>query len=99
MPAVLISGSWAASRADPTARKGTRDTRRMTDSAQSEVIEEGWDEPWYRVRTRHFEASFLPGQPQMALSRNVSTAGSGSPVKLGVRARVACRRPSSVENE
>ncbi|MCX4903166.1 hypothetical protein [Streptomyces sp. NBC_00878] len=24
------------------------------------AIEQGWDEPWYRVRTDRFEASFLP---------------------------------------
>ncbi|MEU3690345.1 hypothetical protein [Streptomyces narbonensis] len=23
-------------------------------------VDQGWDEPWYRVRTEHFEASFLP---------------------------------------
>ncbi|MEV6581200.1 hypothetical protein AB0M92_23865 [Streptomyces sp. NPDC051582] len=26
----------------------------------TEVVEQGWDEPWYRVRTEAFEASFLP---------------------------------------
>ncbi|MFE5868443.1 hypothetical protein ACFQ6V_07275 [Streptomyces roseifaciens] len=26
----------------------------------AEAIEQGWDEPWYRVRTDRFEASFLP---------------------------------------
>lgn len=26
----------------------------------SKVIEQGWDGPWYRVRTDRFEASFLP---------------------------------------
>lgn len=25
-----------------------------------EVVEQGWDAPWYRVRTEAFEASFLP---------------------------------------
>ncbi|MFE5857825.1 hypothetical protein ACFQ61_32000 [Streptomyces sp. NPDC056500] len=29
-------------------------------SAGDEVTEQGWDEPWYRVRTDRFEASFLP---------------------------------------
>ncbi|SCF88159.1 hypothetical protein [Streptomyces sp. Ncost-T10-10d] len=24
------------------------------------AVEQGWDEPWYRVRTEAFEASFLP---------------------------------------
>lgn len=24
------------------------------------AVEQGWDEPWYRVRTQAFEASFLP---------------------------------------
>ncbi|WP_344323760.1 hypothetical protein [Streptomyces macrosporus] len=32
----------------------------MTGSAQPEVVEQGWDGPWYRVRTDRFEASFLP---------------------------------------
>ncbi|WP_020117187.1 hypothetical protein [Streptomyces canus] len=27
----------------------------------SEVYERSWDEPWYRVRTDRFVASFLPG--------------------------------------
>lgn len=26
----------------------------------SKVMEQGWDGPWYRVRTDRFEASFLP---------------------------------------
>lgn len=29
--------------------------------SDTEVVEQGWDEPWYRVRTEAFEASFLPG--------------------------------------
>ncbi|MFI1735772.1 hypothetical protein ACH40E_42605 [Streptomyces acidicola] len=33
----------------------------MTNSAQSEAAEQGLDEPWYRVRTGRFVASFLPG--------------------------------------
>ncbi|MPY49336.1 hypothetical protein [Streptomyces acidicola] len=33
----------------------------MTNSAQSEAAEQGWDEPWYRVRTDRFVVSFLPG--------------------------------------
>ncbi|MFE3518566.1 hypothetical protein [Streptomyces sp. NPDC059166] len=33
----------------------------MTRSASSEPFERGWDEPWYRVRTKGFQASFLPG--------------------------------------
>ncbi|MFF8702844.1 MULTISPECIES: hypothetical protein [Streptomyces] len=33
----------------------------MTNSAQPEATEQGWDEPWYRVRTDRFVASFLPG--------------------------------------
>ncbi|MEK0098494.1 hypothetical protein WDA79_08290 [Streptomyces sp. A475] len=28
-------------------------------SAGTEATEQGWDEPWYRVRTGRFEASFL----------------------------------------
>ncbi|MEU6845601.1 hypothetical protein ABZ930_27375 [Streptomyces sp. NPDC046716] len=32
----------------------------MNNSASSEAIERGWDEPWYRVRMEGFEASFLP---------------------------------------
>nr|WP_202495616.1 hypothetical protein [Streptomyces sp. SID4982] len=36
-----------------------RDTRRVGD-AGDEGTEQGWDEPWYRVRTARFEASFLP---------------------------------------
>ncbi|AXQ54799.1 MULTISPECIES: hypothetical protein [Streptomyces] len=34
----------------------------MTHSAQSKVVEQGWDEDetWYRVRTDRFVASFLP---------------------------------------
>ncbi|MCX5077764.1 hypothetical protein OG321_35440 [Streptomyces sp. NBC_00424] len=26
----------------------------------TEAVGQGWDEPWYRVRTEAFEASFLP---------------------------------------
>ncbi|MEU5461868.1 hypothetical protein ACH4KU_24495 [Streptomyces althioticus] len=33
----------------------------MTNSAQPGATEQGWDEPWYRVRTDRFVASFLPG--------------------------------------
>ncbi|MFI6725645.1 hypothetical protein [Streptomyces atratus] len=33
----------------------------MTSSAQSTATEQGWDEPWYRICTDRFEASFLPG--------------------------------------
>ncbi|WP_042422468.1 hypothetical protein [Streptacidiphilus anmyonensis] len=31
----------------------------------TEAVQQGWDEPWYRVRTDRFEASFLPnaGEP------------------------------------
>ncbi|MBC2875446.1 MULTISPECIES: hypothetical protein [Streptomyces] len=29
-------------------------------STGAEPIEQGWDGPWYRVRTERFEASFLP---------------------------------------
>lgn len=36
-----------------------RDIRRMA-NAGDEGTEQGWDEPWYRVRTSRFEASFLP---------------------------------------
>ncbi len=32
----------------------------MTDDATSETPEGWWDEPWYRVRTDRFVASFLP---------------------------------------
>ncbi|MFJ4412253.1 hypothetical protein [Streptomyces sp. NPDC088910] len=32
----------------------------MTDDAPSEAAEGWWDEPWYRVRTDRFVASFLP---------------------------------------
>jgi len=32
----------------------------MTDNSPSETAEGWWDEPWYRVRTDRFEASFLP---------------------------------------
>ncbi|MGW4234951.1 hypothetical protein ACWEF9_37755 [Streptomyces sp. NPDC004980] len=32
----------------------------MSPSTSSEPIEQGWDEPWYRVRMEDFEASFLP---------------------------------------
>ena len=31
----------------------------MTD-ARNEATEQGWDEPWYRVRTDRFEVLFLP---------------------------------------
>jgi len=34
----------------------------MSRSTWSEPIERGWDEPWYRVRMKGFEASFLPGE-------------------------------------
>lgn len=37
-----------------------RHTPRMT-STGDEIVEQGWDGPWYRVRTDRFEASFLPG--------------------------------------
>ncbi|MEV7509160.1 hypothetical protein AB0O57_14540 [Streptomyces sp. NPDC091201] len=33
----------------------------MTRDASPGTVERGWDEPWYRVRTDAFEASFLPG--------------------------------------
>lgn len=29
-------------------------------SAGDEATEQGWDGPWYRVRTERFEASFVP---------------------------------------
>ncbi|MGW5063966.1 hypothetical protein ACWEQ2_43035 [Streptomyces sp. NPDC004096] len=29
-------------------------------TSATEAVEQGWDEPWYRVRTEAFEASFLP---------------------------------------
>ncbi|MFB8123371.1 hypothetical protein ACFVG1_06120 [Streptomyces bacillaris] len=29
-------------------------------STGDKATEQGWDEPWYRVRTDRFEASFLP---------------------------------------
>ncbi|MEL5961183.1 hypothetical protein AADR41_41605 [Streptomyces sp. CLV115] len=32
----------------------------MTD-AKTAIVEQGWDGPWYRVRTDRFVASFLPG--------------------------------------
>ncbi|WP_435845771.1 hypothetical protein [Streptomyces exfoliatus] len=32
----------------------------MVNNAGKEATEQGWDEPWYRVRTDRFEASFLP---------------------------------------
>ncbi|GGL83168.1 hypothetical protein GCM10010095_79930 [Streptomyces anthocyanicus] len=32
----------------------------MSPSTSSEPIERGWDQPWYRVRTENFQASFLP---------------------------------------
>ncbi|MFF8574067.1 hypothetical protein ACF07F_15615 [Streptomyces sp. NPDC015237] len=32
----------------------------MSHSPSSEATERGWDEPWYRVRTEDFQASFLP---------------------------------------
>ncbi|MET9692609.1 hypothetical protein ABZY81_29810 [Streptomyces sp. NPDC006514] len=32
----------------------------MGHSASSEPIEQGWDEPWYRIRMEDFQASFLP---------------------------------------
>lgn len=32
----------------------------MSHSASSEPIEQGWDEPWYRIRMKDFQASFLP---------------------------------------
>ncbi|MFJ6783077.1 hypothetical protein [Streptomyces yangpuensis] len=32
----------------------------MNQKTLSEPIEQGWDEPWYRVRMEGFEASFLP---------------------------------------
>ncbi|MFD0255063.1 hypothetical protein ACFVGX_29610 [Streptomyces sp. NPDC127113] len=34
----------------------------MSRSTWSEPIERGWDEPWYRVRMKGFEASFLPSE-------------------------------------
>lgn len=32
----------------------------MRQSRSAGPVEQGWDEPWYRVRTDVFEASFLP---------------------------------------
>jgi hypothetical protein len=32
----------------------------MTDDAPQKVVKGWWDEPWYRVRTDQFLASFLP---------------------------------------
>ncbi len=32
----------------------------MTNDSASETTERWWDEPWYRVRTDRFMASFLP---------------------------------------
>ncbi|MDY0812669.1 hypothetical protein [Kitasatospora purpeofusca] len=34
-------------------------------STGTEGVQSGWDEPWYRVRTDRFQASFLPdaGEP------------------------------------
>ncbi len=32
----------------------------MTNDGASETTERWWDEPWYRVRTDRFVASFLP---------------------------------------
>lgn len=32
----------------------------MTNTGPEEAAEQGWDGPWYRVRTDRFEASFLP---------------------------------------
>lgn len=32
----------------------------MDKPASSENVQQGWDKPWYRVRTGRFEASFLP---------------------------------------
>ncbi|MFE5243888.1 MULTISPECIES: hypothetical protein [unclassified Streptomyces] len=34
----------------------------MSRSTSSEPVERGWDEPWYRVRTGGFQASFLPSE-------------------------------------
>ncbi|MFE1774246.1 hypothetical protein [Streptomyces sp. NPDC059008] len=34
----------------------------MTNSERSAATQQRWDGPWYRVRTDHFEASFLPGE-------------------------------------
>ncbi|MFB8174328.1 hypothetical protein ACFC60_40930 [Kitasatospora purpeofusca] len=28
---------------------------------ENEVVEQGWDGPWYRVRTDRFQATFFPG--------------------------------------
>ncbi|WP_073948143.1 hypothetical protein [Streptomyces kebangsaanensis] len=33
----------------------------MSRSTLAEPVVQGWDEPWYRVRTEDFEALFLPG--------------------------------------
>ncbi|MER7705894.1 hypothetical protein ABTX81_23740 [Kitasatospora sp. NPDC097605] len=33
----------------------------MTTTTGTGAVQQGWDGPWYRVRTDHFEASFLPG--------------------------------------
>lgn len=32
----------------------------MSRSTSSAPVEQGWDEPWYRVRVKGLEASFLP---------------------------------------
>ncbi|MEU9851638.1 hypothetical protein [Streptomyces sp. NPDC047985] len=33
----------------------------MSHGTSIEPVEQGWDEPWYRVRYEDFEAWFLPG--------------------------------------
>ncbi|MET8557574.1 hypothetical protein ABZV64_21830 [Streptomyces sp. NPDC004959] len=33
----------------------------MDDQPVGTIVGQGWDEPWYRVRTEAFQASFLPG--------------------------------------
>ncbi|MEV5510785.1 hypothetical protein [Streptomyces orinoci] len=33
----------------------------MTCDIQCTTVQQGWDGPWYRIRTDRFEASFLPG--------------------------------------
>ncbi|MGC0317488.1 hypothetical protein [Kitasatospora acidiphila] len=32
----------------------------MTSSAQHEITGQGWEGPWYRIRTDRFEVGFLP---------------------------------------
>ncbi|MFI8483969.1 hypothetical protein [Streptomyces rubrogriseus] len=58
----------------------------MIRSTWSEPIERGWDEPWYRVRMKGFEASFLPSEGEdldEVCTLSIDRDGRRSPLRRG----------------